>query len=568
MIALKFAMLRNSLPGLRAAGWVIGGVLVAVTWAAAVLVPDEGIRRSVLLLVLAGWLVGGMVGPVLMSGAGVLRAEYFALLPLPRRVVARGLLVSVFVSIAAGYVLLAQGSVVAHAARGGVVPALVGAVGAVLAGAGVIMLSRVVYGLLGAAMQSRLGIQIAGVQFGIMFAAMFTGWMVVSVTVESVAVLLRRGLAEGPVLTVLEALPSSWPLLAADRAAAGDLGGALLLLGALAALDAVLLAAALALLVPRPGRTARRRGRPRSPALVAGGGLLPATQTGAVIGKEIRQWRRDPWRALESSTALWTGIVIGTLLLLVDWARPGAAFAGVIVAFVLGLGGCNLYGQDGTAVWQNVVGEDATSVRSDVRGRQWAMLLVFAPRVLAVTVPFVVLSGAWWTVPLVAAAIPAVMGAATGAAVLTSAIGVSPGVDPRRRVGPNDANGNIGLHVWVVILATSVAVAPTVVALVWGAPRPAPVTSTLVVVVGVLNGLGAAWLLGRVAVAYLAGRLPDVFSRIRYGRLFTDGPDGAGADGGLLDWVARTTLRGEVRAREMKQEERDKRLARAAATRG
>lgn len=560
MISLKLTMLRHAMPGLRAAGWVAGGVLVAATWAVAVGVRDPEVRRDALMLALAAWLVGGMVGPVLTSGAGVLRADYFTLLPLTRRAVGRGLLLSVFVSVAAGLVLLAVLSAVAHAVGGGAAAVAVGLVGALLAWVLVVVLSRLVYGLLGAAMQSRLGIEIAGLQFGVLFAAMFAGWMIVSVVMESVPVLLQRGLPDGPVTSVLEALPSSWPLLAADAAAAGDVGGALLRLAALAGLDVVLLLAAVPLLVPRSARAARRRGRPRSRALVAGGGLLPATQTGAVIGKEVRQWRRDPWRALESSTALWTGVVIGVLALLGGYTRPAAAFAGVVVAFVLGLSGCNLYGQDGSAVWQNVVGQDATSVRSDVRGRQWAMVLVFAPLVVVVTVPFLVLSGAWWATPYVVAALPAVLGAATGAAVLTSAVGVSPGVDPRRRVGPNDANGNIGLHVWVVILAVLVAVAPTAAAIGLTAARGSAALGVAVAVLGVLNGVGAAWLLGRAAIGYLDGRLVDVFSRIRYGRVFAEQ-----ASGGLLDWVARTTLRGEVRARELKQEERDKRLAKAAA---
>jgi ABC-2 type transport system permease protein len=35
--------------------------------------------------------------------------------------------------------------------------------------------------------------------------------------------------------------------------------------------------------------------------------------------------------------------------------------------------------QDGTAVWQMIVGQDETSVRSNVRGRQWATALVVVP---------------------------------------------------------------------------------------------------------------------------------------------------------------------------------------------
>ena len=32
--------------------------------------------------------------------------------------------------------------------------------------------------------------------------------------------------------------------------------------------------------------------------------------------KEVRQWRRDAWRALESSTAVWTGAAIGVFAIL------------------------------------------------------------------------------------------------------------------------------------------------------------------------------------------------------------------------------------------------------------
>ena len=554
MISLKFAILRNTSAGLRRAGWIAGGALVLATWAAALIAPDDQVRHSVLALIFAGWAVGGMVGPVLTSGAGVLRAEYFTLLPLSRAAVARALLVSNFVSIAAGFVLLALLSSVWQAAL--VAPLTIGVavLGAALSWVFVITLSRLVYGLLGAAMRSRLGIEIAGVQWGILLAGMFAGWMIVSVAITSIPALLVQGLPVGPITRFVDAIPTSWPLLAIDTAAAGAWGEALLLLLALAALDGVLVAATLAL---RDNRVVRRRGRPRSVGLVAGGGLLPATQTGAVILKELRQWRRDPWRALESSTAVWTGAVIGIFALLGASTAPVAAFAGLIVAFMLGLSGCNLYGQDGSAVWQNVVGEDETSVRSDVRGRQWALILVFLPRALVVSVIFLFLSQAWWAVPYLVAAVPATLGAAAGAAVLTSAIGVSPGVDPRRRVGPNDANGNISLHIWVVILAVDIAVLPTAGMIVWAVTSGSPVVAALAAVVGVLNGIGAAWVLGSIAIRYLRTHLVDVFSRIRYGRVFSEH-----SDAGVLGWIAQSTLKGEHKLQAARQKERDQKLAR------
>jgi len=209
MISLKFAMLRNTSAGLRKAGWIIGGILVLATWAGALIAPDQDVRRSVLALAFAVWTAGAMVGPVLMSGAGVLKPEYFALLPLSRATIGRALLVSVFVGIASGFVLLALLASIWQA--GHVEPAAltVAVLGAALSWVFVIAVSRLVYGLMGAAMRTKLGIEIAGVQFGIMFAAMFTGWMIVAVAMESVPVLLSQGLPPGPVTTVLEASPTS-----------------------------------------------------------------------------------------------------------------------------------------------------------------------------------------------------------------------------------------------------------------------------------------------------------------------------------------------------------------------
>lgn len=557
LIALKFAMLRNSSAGMRQAGWFFGALFVAATWAAAVIAPNASVRHSVLSLVFAGWLLGAMVGPVMMSGAGMLRADYFALLPLSRATLGRGLLATVFVGVAATFVLLALLAAVWHVAPFGLAAVGVAVAGALLTWVFVITMSRLVYGLLGSAMRSRLGIEIAGVQWGLFFAAMFAGWMVVSVAFESVPQLLANGLPAGPITMVLDAFPTSWSMFAVEAMGAGDIGQAGMWLLALLVLDALVILATIPLLVPRAQQSARRRERPRSARLVTGRGFLPVTPTGAVIMKELRQWHRDPWRALESSTGVWTGIAIGVFALLGGYTAPVAAFSGVVVAIMVALVGCNLYGQDGSAVWQNVVGESNDSVRADVRGRQWALVLVFLPRALLVSAVFVPLAGAWWSVPFVLAALTATVGAATGAALITSAVGVSPGVDPRRRVGPNDANGNIVLHGWVALTATVIGVLPTVGIIIWAAITPSLWLLIVMPIVGVLNGVLAAWLLGKVAINYLNSRMVDVFSRIRYARVFRDGAPK------LLDGIADATLKGELQAAAEKQKERDKKLAKA-----
>jgi ABC-2 type transport system permease protein len=555
LIDLKFTLLRNSSKGLRLVGWVVGALLVLGTWAAAMLASSNDVRSSVLTLTYAGWTVGAMLGPVLMSGNGVLRPDFFALLPIERRALSRGLLVTVFIGIASAYVFVAFLAAAVHAISLDPVTLIVVLVGTPLTWVFAIALSRLVYGLLGAAMRSKIGVEIAGIQFGLMFAAMFTGWMVVQAAVESVPALIINGLPDGPIRTVLNAFPSSWQVLAVEQAASGDWAGAGMLLLALAGLDVVLLLAAVAILMPRVDVPKRqRRARPLSPGLVSGGGLPPKNQLGAVIGKEYRQWTRDPWRALELRTAVWTGIAIGFFAAISGNYTEFAAFAGLIVVFMMAIAGLNLFGQDGSAVWQTIVGQDATSTRSDVRGRQWAMVLVFVPHALLVSVIFLLVTQHFWVAPILLAAMPAFFGSGSGAALITSAVGVSPGVDPRRRTGPNDANGNVSVHVWIVMLLTVIGVVPTVAAVLASLFFPSPWLTVASAVVGVLNGWLAAWLFGNFAIRYLTTRMPDVFSRIRYGQVFRDTEDS------VLGWIESTTLQGEQKLVAQRKKERQDRI--------
>jgi hypothetical protein len=51
----------------------------------------------------------------------------------------------------------------------------------------------------------------------------------------------------------------------------------------------------------------------------------------------------------------------------------------------------------------------------------------------------------------------------------------------------------------------------------------------------------------------------DVFSRIRYGRVFREDPDA-----GVLGWIAQSTLKAEQTMHDAKQKERDQKLAKTA----
>ncbi len=459
-------------------------------------------RADVLLLVLAVWLAGRVVGPILSSGAAVLRPEYFTLLPLDRRRLGLGLLASVFVGVGAAVTAAGMLAVVGYAVLGGggavmFAAVLVGLLGAALLLVLIVATSRVAYALLGAAMGSRVGVEFAAIQYGLLIASLFAGWLVISPAVSAVPVFLRDGLA-GPAVAVLGRLPTGWPLQAVDAAAAGDPAAVLGWLGALGGLAALAVLAAVSLLTPYVGnRTARRR--------------------------------------LEVRSSIWFGVFLAVYGVVAGIPQLAAA-AGVAVALMVALSGANLFGQDGTALWQLVVGQSPRAVRADIRGRQLGLVVAFGLPAVTLSALLIVLTGGYDITIPVLAVIVALLGAGSGVAVVLSVEGVTPGVDPHRRVNATDAGEN-ALAIQVALHATLLLVAPVVVMavpLALGAVLPAWFGAATLVV-AVLDAFLVGWVGGRIAAHRLGSRLPETFARLRYPGIRV----AAAAGGGALDYLAR-----------------------------
>ncbi|PDP88599.1 hypothetical protein CQJ94_06280 [Glycomyces fuscus] len=539
LIRLKFTLLRHSATGMRLFGivLVVGGT--ALTWYLAVAAASDGVRADLLCLAFAVWAAGWMLGPTVANGTGVLRSQYFALLPLDRRRVGALLLVTMFVDVGPVLTLLALGALVWHALALDPSALVVAVPGVLVLWVFVVTLSRLVFRALGAAMHSRLGMEIASVQWGLILAGLLFGWMAVQPAFRATLRLSENGLGEGAVGTVLAALPTSWPLLAVQAAAAGSWAVAAAWLGGFTLLTAGTVAVTCVLLAPRvSARGVRRRSRPGGWLSRRAFALLPDSPLGAVVGKELRQWWRDPWRGLELRASLWAALFTGLLAWPSDLYSPLAPFSGVIAAFVMALATSNMYGHDGTALWLSVVGQDRDTVRADVRGRQIAILLLIAPAATVLSAVFIVGTGEHWAWPPVLTGLAAFFGVGSGLALLLSVVALSPGVDPQLRVDANDSGDNT-VQVWLALAALPVLCAPSVLAAVflslWGLPW-------LAVPVGLLNGGIAAWLLGRIAYRRLEARLPETFTRIRYGRAVA--LQTVPERGGLLDRLERSAIRG------------------------
>jgi ABC-2 type transport system permease protein len=530
LIGMRRALARNSPGGSGTVTTVrVLGFGLAVGTLLFGLVRFEDPSRSVDLVaaLMLGWLVGWVMGPVLVRGAGLgLRPEWFALVPIPPRRLAAGLLGASFAGVAPAVTVIAFAVLPLTAAQFGGLPVLVAVAAMLLELVMVVLLSRVVAAGLAATMSSRRGQELGGLLMAVVIALAAGGW--------SLATVIGQQLAAGasPALgTALRVLPSGWGAVAMAAAGRSDWAVVLAALAGLAVLSGLLLAAWARLLpvtMLRPGGRAPRAARGRTAPSATSDGLpagwqrlLPASPTGAVVTKELLTWRRDPGRSLL--------LLLALLISGLNLAVPAVAFqfpaalpwVGLAAALIVAMGAANLYGDDGTALWltRMVPGVE----EADVRGRQAAWLLVVAPVTVVLTVTLTALSGLGWAWPWVLATLPAMLGAAAGLGVLLSVTRPVRQKDPHRRTGPfdtgddpNAAGAVIGQQYLLLVLA-AVAAVPGATLVLLGGVRDEPLLQAAGVVVGVATGVLLVWWGGRVAARRLAERGAEVMDLLHLG---------------------------------------------------
>jgi ABC-2 type transport system permease protein len=564
LIGMRRSLARNS-PG----GWGtvlalrFAGLLVAVGTLLLGLVrldPDRSV--DLLAALILGWLVGWVMGPIMVRGAAQgLRPEWFALLPVPPRRLAAGLLGASFAGVAAALTLVAFAALPVAASRFGLLPVLVAVPATLLELLVVVLLSRVVVAAMIGLLSTRRGQELGGLLLAVVIAIASGGW--------SLAWLMGQQLAQGagPVLsTTLRVLPSGWGPVAVAAAGRSDW---LLALGPLLGLAvlAVLLVLAWAWLLPRimrqpTGHTpwiARRRAASRRPALVGVPSQLPATPrqppaawhrllpggpTRAVVVKELRGWRRDPGRVLL--------LLLAVLISGVNLAVPAVIFhgpaalpwVGLAAALIVGMGTANVYGDDGTALWLTRM--TPGTERADVRGRQAAWLLVVAPATVALTVAVTALVGQGWAWPWILATLPAVLGGTAGLTVWISAARPIREKDPQRRTSPFDTSDDpiaagalVGGQYLMLLLAALTAVPAGAVVLA-GAAWHQPVLQAAGVLAGIATGVLLYWWGGRAAARRLAGRGAELMDLLNLGpqaRSPQAGSPQARRARGFRDWL-------------------------------
>jgi len=516
LIDLRAASLRNAagrmpvtaLLALAALGLLCAAGTVIL---GAVHYEHPGAGTDVVALSFAVWMLGRL-GQAALTGGGTLRPELFRLLPIPRRRLARALLLVDLADPSLVVLAIAYGALVALGARSGPAAALVGLLAAALTLLATSVLSTVAAGLL--APGSRRGRDV--------------GTVVLAVGVSIVAVagtllpILTTTLTErtSHVLSiVLRLSPSGWGPVAVDAAARSDWPlAAAALLGLIALIAAAVLAWPTVLTRRMEGAnapshtTASRRVR-----------LLPRTPTGAVAAKELALWVRDPVRL----TFLLIAAIVGAAACAIPHLTSGTnallPFAGALGIVIAGACATNLYATDAGSLWLTIM--IPRSARPDVRGRQAAWLLLVAPYAVAITIALTAIGGQEWAWPWMLACVPALLGGAAGLAAYGSLVSVQP---PDESGNPTPA-WSLKVHLALPVVALTAA--PPALVVLAGSVTGLDWLRWAAIPIGLATGVACAVYLGRAATQRLQRRRLAVLWRLADRSRVPDAAAGAGSRG-------------------------------------
>jgi ABC-2 type transport system permease protein len=516
-VRLKLRLTRNGMRGQvrRIVLFVLGGV--AALWAAVggfALFTGAGLAGGDAGLVMvtfagAGLTLAWLLMPLLFFGVDeTIDPARFALLPVSRRTLLRGMLAAACVSIpvlATAIALL--GLVVGAAVRDGVPAAGVALAGAVLGLLTCVVGSRALTSAFASMLRSRRVRDLAA----ILIAALASSVAPLQLAVSSLVAHSDLDRATG-IARVL-----AWTPLAAPYAAYVDVVGgrwavALARLAIAAASVAVLtlwwwgtLESAM-IGVVSGGRSTSRAGRPVG--VVAG--LFPAAlrvlrpgRFSGLVAREWRYWWRDPRRRASLLSLTIAGVVLPVALRAGAGSGHGGtplpvavAFSALLAAMVLS----NQFGTDGSAYALHLL--IGVPGRVELRARACALALLMAPILAVVTAAVAALTGASAQLPAALGIVAAGLGVSAGASALLSVL--VPYAFPESTNPFAVSGGTAGLRGLLAVAGSFAALALLVPLLLFAVLTHGMAAGLTVLAVGVVWG-GAGLLIG----TYIAGDILD-----------------------------------------------------------
>lgn len=470
--------------------------------------------------VVLGWLLV----PMLFFGVDeTLDPARFALLPVERGALMRGMLAAAFVGVPAPMTLLATtGLGVAAWLRFGAVPGLAALLGV---GAGLTLAvvgSRAVTSGFAAMLRSRRSRELAAVLIALLATSI--GPLQWAISAGASRTTMEQALRVTEVL--------AWTPLGAAYALPYDLAhGQWVVVGA----RAVIVAGAIALLLwwwsrslesamraTGSGQTARGHVTRQGPV----GQLLPAWLRlrpgpfAAIAARDIRYW----WRDSRRRPAIISIVVVTAILpialnfsgvshnsaLDATFAVGGFSFAVTMAGTMTGMLAANQFGFDGTAFVSHLLARVPGTL--DLRARATALAAIIVPVQILVVVAVCALTDALAYVPVGLGVLAASAGTGLGVAALLSVLAPFALPESENPFAINAGGGSAkGLLAFVAVLATTFLSLPITIA---AALAPTPEWRWAHLAAGVAYGLAAALLGTRLAGGILDQRAPEILTAV------------------------------------------------------
>lgn len=516
LIQMKLSMLKHSMNRGRAVLFIMTGLVGLLLAIGTILLfsfypTEQTISKSILYVTFAIWALGWIIGPMLTGGDGILRPEYFVLLPLNSYKLARMLLGVTFIGVGPLVSFLAFIGLLIYAARISIYAIVVAVPAIILQLVFVVLLSKVIVSIMGEAMKSRVGMEMGAMFIGFIIAFLNVGWYALPV--------INRIIFTDTVLLYM--MPSSWTILAVEYASQSNWLLTSVFLSAITIFCGLLLFIWTTLLTRSTVRDSKKiQSEITKKHYRKVFKIFFETKIGAIITKELKCWGKDPQRGRFLRMGIWIGVFYGIIVTIADipYLMP---WAGVIMIVFTSMFACNLYGFDGSALWLTLVTPGAE--RIDVRGRQLAWLIAIGPVAILTTIIFTFTSGLTFVYPWVFAVVPALLGGAVGLIVLFSVVNLIPITDPHRRgrgtiISGDDMNASkMFITTWLMLLMVQVTTIPSLLVVWLGTSLHIQFIQWLGVPTGVCTGVFLAWLFGRIAYKKLERNGPELLFEMKSG---------------------------------------------------
>ncbi|MGX5439712.1 hypothetical protein [Bacillus thuringiensis] len=516
LIQMKLSILKHSMNRGSAVLFIMTGLVGLLLAIGTILLfsfypTEQTISKSILYVTFAIWTLGWIIGPMLTGGDGILRPEYFVLLPLNSYKLARMLLGVTFIGVGPLVSFLAFIGLLIYAARISIYATVVAVPAIILQLVFVVLLSKVIVSIMGEAMKSRVGMEMGAMFIGFIIAFLNVGWYALPV--------INRIIFNDTVL--LYVMPSSWTILAVEYASQSNWLLTSVFLSAITILCGILLFIWTTLLTRSTVRDSKKiKSKITNKHYRKVFKIFFETKIGAIITKELKSWGKDPQRGRFLRMGIWIGVFYGIIVTIADipYLMP---WAGVIMIVFTSMFACNLYGFDGSALWLTLVTPGAE--RIDVRGRQLAWLIAIGPVAILTTIIFTFTSGLTYVYPWVFAVVPALLGGAVGLIVLFSIVNLIPITDPHRRgrgtiISGDDMNASkVFITTWFMLLMVLVTTIPSLLVVWLGTSLHIQFIQWLGVPTGVCTGVLLAWLFGRIAYKKLERNGPELLFEMKSG---------------------------------------------------